>query len=284
VKKHEGEISFFDGKFQGAPQYKQVQDAITSGRYNIFVVMPNDQAGIVPVIRQAISKGIKVGALQFPIGKDPTKATPQVPGVVSSVIEDVVKGAQITGDGIVKACGNKNPCKVGIIWGARTVTWEAAKQKPLLAILNKHKNIKVVGQADGGFLQGPGQKATDDFLQANPDLDVIATPSGDQMIRGAERAVTRAGKTYGLGANDVKLVGYGASIYAVKRVREGKWVHTYSLVPQTMSRILVQRLVDSLNGKKVNPGTGQWDLNPIGAVVNTASLKRVPSFKGEWDG
>ena len=288
AKKLDANLQFFDGKFEGPAQVTQMQDAITSGRYQGFIVMPNDQSGIVPVVEQALAEGIKVAALQFPIGSDPTDEEPQVKGVTTSVIEDVVRGAEITAEGINAMCEGRDPCEVGILWGDRTVTWEVAKQKPLEEALDP--NVRIVAQADAGFLQGPGEKATADMLEAHPELDVLATPSGDQMTTGGQRAIEAENKPIGLGDRPddaIAIVGYGASKTGVERVRNKDWYQTYALVPQTMSREALRVLVEEVRGTRPKPsrrGIVQTEISPVGDNITLGVLKENPDWKAEWEG
>lgn len=287
AKKQNAELSFFDGKLDGPTQIKQIQDAVTSGRYDGFVIMPNDQAGVVPVVEQAIGQGIGVTALQFPIGSDPTTAKPQVEGLVGSVIEDVVAGARITGEGVNAMCKDRTPCKVGILWGSRKVTWDGpAKRDTLLKTLDP--NVEVVAESDGGFLQAPGEKATADMLQAHPDLDVLATPSGDQMTLGGERAIKAAKKRIGLGDRPkgaVAIIGYGAAGAGVEKVRSGDWYQSYALVPQTMARRAVEiATAAARGGGEKGIAVVQTEISPIGDNVTREVLEQHPDFKAEWEG
>jgi ribose transport system substrate-binding protein len=70
-------ISVLSGDFDPSKQFSQCQDAITTGRYNAFVIYPVDGAGILPCVRQAIAAGIKVVALDSPLGPE-FKIEPQV--------------------------------------------------------------------------------------------------------------------------------------------------------------------------------------------------------------
>lgn len=287
VKELGGSIKFFDGKFDGATQITQMQDAITSGQYDAFMVMPNDQAGAVPVTKQAIAAGIKVAALQFPIGPDPTNAKPQVEGVTTSVIEDVVRGAEVTAESINAMCVDRDPCETAILWGSRKVSWDgAAKRKPLMDKLDP--NVKIVAEADGGFLQEPGEKATADIIQAHPGLDVLATPSGDQMTLGGERALKAAGKKIGLadrGKDDVAIVGYGAAKSGVQRVADGLWYSTYALVPATMAIKATELLVAGARGEPVeSDGLVQTEISPVGDNITKDVLSQHSDWKAEWEG
>jgi ribose transport system substrate-binding protein len=288
AEKMNAEVQFFDGKFEGPAQVTQMQDAITSGRFQGFIVMPNDQPGIVPVVEQALAEGIKVAALQFPVGTDPTEADPEVDGMTTQVIEDVIRGAEVTAEGINATCVDRDPCEVGILWGARSVSWEAAKEKPLKEALDS--NVEIVAEADAGFLQGPGEKATADMLEAHPGLDVLATPSGDQMTTGGQRAIEAKGKEIGLADRPddaIAIVGYGAAETGVQRVRDKVWYQTYALVPETMARETTRLLIEDVRGtapSQEQRGIVQTEISPVGDNITLEVLGENPDWKAEWQG
>ena len=62
----------FNGEFNATLQYGQIEDIIASGKFDGFVVVPNDTVGIAGAIEQAIDAGIKVATSLFPIGPDLT--------------------------------------------------------------------------------------------------------------------------------------------------------------------------------------------------------------------
>ena len=68
----------FNGEFNATLQYGQIEDIIASGKFDGFVVVPNDTVGIAGAIEQAIDAGIKVATSLFPIGPDLTTLEPQV--------------------------------------------------------------------------------------------------------------------------------------------------------------------------------------------------------------
>lgn len=284
--KDNADVEFFDGKFEGPAQIAQVQDAITSGNFDGFIIMPNDTTGMVPVAKQAIDKDIAVSALQFPIGPDPVDPKPQVPGLTTSVIEDVKSGAKITGESINAMCVDRDPCEVGLLWGSRKLPWEAAKRPVLMDVLDP--NVKIVAEADAGFLQPDGEKATADMLQAHPGLDVLATPSGDQMTLGGERAIKSAGKKLGVADRPddaIAIVGYGAAKTAVQRVQDGVWYSTYALVPASMSEAALKYTLQAIRGEEVeSDGIGQVEISPIGDNITKAILDKNKDFKAEWEG
>ena len=105
-------------------------------------------------------------------------------------------------DGVIEACEAHDPCQVAVIWAcARS---RSTRSSPTSSRKICRTNIKVVCEADGGYDQDVGRGATADCLQAHPDINVLASQA-DQQTRG-RRGLTAAGKTIGLGKDDVKIV------------------------------------------------------------------------------
>lgn len=278
--------TFFDGKFLAQPQVNQIQDAVTSGKYNAFVILPNDSAAVVPVVKQAIAKGIKVGALTFPVGPSYTITDrAQVPGVVMSLVNNPVTDGLVTATRTNELCAGKNPCNVVVMMGVRTISWELQRYNAVKKTFTK--NIHIVNVCDGKFLQDGGFKCMQDSLQITKDIDVVMTPSGDEMLTGAQKALAAQGIKIGNQNSDgkFKFTGLGASTDSVDQVKKGLWDSTrVFLGDPTIDTIVVQALSDHVNGRGAQwPTAFSTDLvSPIGPEVTPETLKKVPSFKGEW--
>ena len=83
AKKNNVETKFFDPNFDSTKQVAQIQDAITSGQYQVFVVQSNDGNAVVPPIKDAIKAGITVVGEFTPIGPRYDTIEPQVPGLIA---------------------------------------------------------------------------------------------------------------------------------------------------------------------------------------------------------
>jgi ribose transport system substrate-binding protein len=53
-------VTVFDANNSPTTQYSQLQDAITSGGYQGIITQPIESTNLIPLVQQAISKGIKV--------------------------------------------------------------------------------------------------------------------------------------------------------------------------------------------------------------------------------
>ena len=79
-------LTLIDNGFDPAKQFANIQDAITTGNYDAFIIVTLDNAGIVPVVEDAIEAGIKVIATDTSIGPDLTTSDIQVEGVSGSIL------------------------------------------------------------------------------------------------------------------------------------------------------------------------------------------------------
>ncbi|HEX4305865.1 MAG TPA: sugar ABC transporter substrate-binding protein [Solirubrobacterales bacterium] len=278
AEKEGASIRFFDGEFNGSVQFKQIQDAIASGQYNGFDIMPNDGSGLVPVAEEAIQAGIKVASLEFALGSDPTSLEPQVEGLTTTVGYNITDGAEAVSNEVVKECEGKDPCEVALMYGELSTQFDQIRQKTTKEILDKHSNIDVVSETEGGFLREGGAKATQDVLAAHPDVEVIASPSADQEVLGAMQVLEHDGKT------GVALIGTGGANAAVEAVREGKYTATFVQLPATEGRLATQYLIEAIDGKEVPDEVNLAGKAPVGALFTVETSKKAPNWKAEWEG
>ena len=87
------EAAIFDGKFDAAHQYSQIEDVLASGNYAGFIVAPNDTVGIAGAFEQVIAAGVPIATVLFPVGPDLTTLEPQVEGITATVASPPVDGA-----------------------------------------------------------------------------------------------------------------------------------------------------------------------------------------------
>jgi ribose transport system substrate-binding protein len=270
-------VTAFDGKFDASVQSRQMQDSITTNKYNAFVVLPNDGAQAAAPAREAIAAGIKVIDAYSPIGPDPTKGSIQVPGVLATVWHDEPDDGTVLGQAAIDACEQQHPqahpCKVALINGGNTVAAEVAKSNRFKAII-KGKDIQLVALQPGEFLRDKARAVAQNMLQAHPDIAVLAT-TGDQMTQGAEDAVKSVNKI-----GKISLLGDGTTKYAIDAVDAGRWFSTNVYLPFTEGKIATKILIDAVRGKQpAQTEVNVRDSSPVGKVYTKASTVRL---KAEW--
>ena len=187
------ETAIYDGSFDAAKQYSQIEDVLAGNQFNAFIVVPNDTVGIAGAVEQVGARQAKplVTAL-FPIGPDLTNLEPQVKGVTATVANPPAIGAKAQAEKVVEFCKDKNPCNVVILIGQKIYPFDNLRYETYLETLGARTNIKVVATGEGNYDPDKSLTVMQDILQANKDINVVLS-NADQHLVGAEIALQNAG-------------------------------------------------------------------------------------------
>jgi ribose transport system substrate-binding protein len=266
--KHNVEVKFFDPNFDSAKQVSQIQNAITSGEYQAFIVQANDGNAVVPPIREAIDEGITVVGEFTPVGTKYDTIEPQVPGMIF-VGEPPTENGTALGEMGVEACGDMDPCNVAYLEGFKALPLDNARTDAVKAALGKAPNVKLVASVEGGYTQDTGLKAAQNVLQAHPDVNVMIGSS--QAIAGAEQAVKDAGAK-------VKLIGNGGSHQAVAAVKSGRWFATYVIAEKSAGAKATELAIKKAEGEDV---PSSFDTRELQEPRGTKDS--LGDFEGQYD-
>jgi ribose transport system substrate-binding protein len=257
---------FFDPNFNAQTQVSQIQDAITTGRYQAFVIQANDGNAVIPAIKQALAAHISVVAEFTPVGSNYGTIKPPLAGM-TFVGEAPVWNGQSLGKLGIAACKGVDPCNVAYLEGFKSLPLDNARTEAVKKTLAGASNVKLAADVEGGYTQASGLKAAQDVLQAHPDINVMIGSS--QAIEGAQQAVKTAGKL-----GKIKLIGNGGSCQAIAGVRNGTWFATYIIAEKSSGAKATQFAIDAGNGKKVPASFDSRKLqNPIGTKANLGKFK-----------
>lgn len=272
------QLTVFDANNDPATQTKQLQDAISSGKYDGIILQPIYGAGLVTEVKNAIAQHIAVGNIDQILGADFTTSASQVPGLSANVVfvpsEMGTKMGQLT----VQACqaANANPCKVGYVYSVKASGLDGALWTAFNAAIAKGTNIQVVAQGESFYQVALGLKASQDMLTAHPDLNVIV--GSDQSITGALQAVTAAhlkGK--------VQLVGYGGAAIALQGIASGDRFGTVMQAPAMEGQVGVQDLIKAIRSGTPVPGVDILASFANGGVVTKDNVQSFLNL-ADWPG
>jgi ribose transport system substrate-binding protein len=263
----------FDGQFNTNKQVNQLRDALVSKKYDAWYVGPNDGGPLTPTIKQAIKQGIKVGCSLVPCGPNIRETKVQIPGQTIFAGLGFFPNGQLLGRLVEQGCKGIDPCKVFWMPGLPTLPLEKARTDGLKSVISKDKNIKIVSIQAGGYLAAPALTATQNVLQAHPDINVIVS-SGDQMIAGAARAAKAAGKS------GIKMYGNGCTFEAKKLIEDGVQTGCTVYLPRTEGRLVVTALINAALGKgKTNVSVDPNQLTKVGSLRTKANIANfTPEF------
>lgn len=262
------QVKFFDPNFDSAKQVSQIQNAITTGEYQAFIVQANDGNAVVAPIREAIDEGITVVGEFTPIGTKYDTIEPQVPGLIF-VGEPPTENGTALGELGVDACKGTDPCNVAYLEGFKALPLDNARTDAVKAALGKAANVKLVASVEGGYTQDTGLKAAQNVLQAHPDVNVMIGSS--QAIAGAEQAVKDAGAK-------VKLIGNGGSRQAVAAVKSGRWFATYVIAEKSAGAKATELAIKKAKGEDV---PASFDTRTLQEPKGTK--QSLGDFEGQYD-
>lgn len=271
------ETSIYDGQFDAALQYSQIEDVLAGNQFDAFIVVPNDTVGIAGAIEQVGAAGKPLVTALFPIGPDLSKLDPQVPGVTATVASPTADGAKVQAEDVAKFCEGKDPCNVVIIIGQKIYPFDNLRYETYLSVLKTHPNIKVVATGEGSYDPDKSLTVMQDILQSNKDVHVVLS-NADQHLVGVEIALQNAGYN----VSDLYLSGGGAASIAIDAIREDRWDATLAYFPVTMGKLALEAAVKKLKGEDGPTAIDMDKVGPLPALINKAVLDEHPDFKGEW--
>jgi len=268
-------ITEFDAQFKPGAQATQIQDVIASGKYKGIIIAAVDGAGIIPSLKTAIAKGIKVGILNQVVGTALDTSKPQFAGPsVVVMVPPKTSGIRI-GKLTLQACAGKTSCKVVYFYGIKGIPLDNAIKEGFDATIATNPAITVVAEGEGKY-GGPdvAQKGMQDILASTPAFDVVV--GADQSIQGVVLALTDANK---LGA--AKLIGFGGSKAAINGIKYGVWFADLFCAPGTEGKLVMTGMVKALKTGKATGGIDPGTTLPDSGLVTSANVSK---FTAEWNG
>lgn len=257
--KYHGTATFLNGNFSATTQVSQLEDEITAGKYNVFVVQANDGSAVVPEVKKAIAKKIVVVAEFTQVGSNYAAIAPQVPGEIS-VVESVIANGKDMAKLAIGACGKLKTCNVVYYQGDPQLPLDVARTNAVLAALKADHHVKVLEDPVGGYLPSTGETTTQNVLTAHPDVNVIIGSS--QAMEGA--TITLRSKHL---LGKVKVIGNGGSTQAVNFVKAGTWYATYGIPEVTdgydaalygIEKLQGGHPPTAVNSASLGPNQGMW--------------------------
>ncbi|KAM9864246.1 Ribose import binding protein RbsB [Leucobacter aridicollis] len=266
-----------DGQFDANTQLSQLQNAGTSGGTDGIIVVPHDGPALAAAFPLANPK--PVAAVLNPIGPEISEMQPQVDGVVTTVASPPANGAKLQAETVVEYCKDIDPCKIGYLAGLLNSPLDVERVAAWDAVIEKHKNITVVGTLEGAYDRDKSLTAVSNLLQANPDLNGILS-NADQQTMGAQIALENAG----IDPSTVFLTGGGGTTEGVQAVRDGKWTNDFLNYPVSMGEAALEQIMNSILGNEVEVVVDADSLVAVGPIADRAVLDAAPDFTGEWNG
>lgn len=236
----------FNGNFDPATQSNQIEDATASGQFDALLVNSVDGTQTIPAITKALDEEIVVVCGFSICGPNQDEFAKELP-VTAQVASDYFAVGKAEAEALVKGCEEKglDPCNVVLFNGAATLAAGIAITESIKEVLGEHPNIKIVAEAEGGFLADPSYKAMKPIIQAHPELNALIA-AGDQEISGALQAIEESP----LKGKKMVLVGDGASEIGSKGVESGVWYASAILRPFNEGKVEAEIAIAAARGEE----------------------------------
>jgi ribose transport system substrate-binding protein len=237
------ELDVFDGEFNAQTQFDQMQQALTSGKYNAFAVEPNDGNLVCDILTQsAPEKDVLVSVFNLPICGRATNLGDEThePGTITYVGGQTLDVYNDWVQSVIEA--NPDGAKVALISGpdlnANSIAFfEAAKA------FDDAEGFEVVAQQTTDYTTPKAFDAAQTILQANQDLDVIMS-NFSGMTRGVVEAV---------GNRDVQIFDFGGDEWALNQVKAGNLTSSVMMLPRQETREALEAIAAYVQGEDVPP-------------------------------
>jgi len=266
-------VQVFDSQSTDTLQVSELQQVVNSGKFQGIIVQPIYGPVLIPEVKIAIKKKIKVVNIDQILGTNYGSDQMQVHGLSGNVVFFPAKiGTQLAAETIL-ACGTANPCKIALVHNYTGYEPDSEITKTFDAGIAKDSTASIVANGDGLYTPSVALTFVADTLVANPGLNVIV--GADQDCEGAQSALTTAKNT------SVKLVCYGASATGIAAVKSGAWFADVAQLPATEGELGMIALI-----KAMKTGKGSGSQNPVAKLPNSGIVTsaNASKFSGEWPG
>jgi len=234
-------MDIFTAEWDAQKMYNQVQTALTSGKYNAFIVSALDSNLLCKIsAEEAPAAGIVVVAENAPLCGRDTNAGEDTwePGTLSFIGGQTLDVYQAWVEQVKK--DYPDGAKIALIEGPQLAA--NAKNFDSAADEGFTGEWEVVARQYTDYTTNAAFQATQTILQANPDIDVIMSNYAG-MSQGVVQAVD--------GNPDVAVYDFGGDEWALSSVKNGKLKSTIMMLPYQETYLSGQVLVDLVNGEDV---------------------------------
>jgi ribose transport system substrate-binding protein len=230
------------GEKDVAKQGNQIKDFIVQG-VSAIVLSPCDSKSIVPIIQEANSAGIPVFTVDIPCNEPGVK-------IVTQIATDNHGGGREAGTAMIEALGEAGG-QVAVLHFKQAESCQL-RVKGFREVIDAHNasgkaKIEIVTELESGGAKDQGYKATEDALQANPDIRGIFAIN-DPSALGARAALEKAGRTA-----QVKIIGFDGQPEGKQAIKEGKIYADPIQFPDRMGIKIVDAIVRHSKGEELPP-------------------------------
>jgi len=193
-------------------------------------------ATVQDLYRTANSKGLKVFQFNQPAELYPES---ELATVANIGYDNRWQSGYLAGQYVAKALGGKG--QILQIWGPSGSDWTRGRRIGFDKALKENPGIKVVGEADGGYVRDKGFTAAQDLLTKYPKVNAIYGEN-EEMALGASQAIDTAGLKHWDGKTGILTIGADGLVSGYKAIAAGKLTATVDIGGIDMGQLLIETI------------------------------------------
>jgi len=234
------EVLINSSEFDVALQKNQISDYVVR-QVDAMIICPADSRAIGTAIQEANGAGIPVFTADIAVLVDDVD-------VVAHVGIDNYEGGRMAGEIALDLLGGDGQIAIVDHPEVESVIQRTNGFMDVInTAINQNQGVEVVSRLPGSGSMDKSFKATEDILQAHPDVDVIFGIN-DETALGAVAAIEKANKQ-----GSVQVIGFGGKEEALKAVRDGALYADIITHPRQIGSQVIESIASYMNGEEVNP-------------------------------
>ncbi|SDZ44466.1 monosaccharide ABC transporter substrate-binding protein, CUT2 family [Micromonospora pattaloongensis] len=207
------ELKFDDAQQKQENQIRAIRNFIQQ-KVDVIAFSPVVESGWDTVLKEAKDAGIPV------ILTDRAVDSADKTLYKTFLGSDFVKEGRLSGEWLVEHTRSATgPVNIVELQGTTGSAPANDRKKGFAEAISANPNLKIIASQSGDFTRAGGKQVMEQFLKANPDIDVLFAHN-DDMGLGAVEAITAAGKTPG---KDIVIVTIDAVKDGMQALADGKF-------------------------------------------------------------
>jgi ABC-type sugar transport system substrate-binding protein len=207
------DLKFDDAQQKQENQIKAIRNFIQQ-KVDVIAFSPVVESGWDTVLKEAKDAKIPVVLSDRAVDSKDTSLWKTFIG------SDFVKEGRLSGEWLVKEYqGKTDPVNIVELQGTTGSAPANDRKKGFADAIASAPNLKIIASQTGDFTRAGGKAVMEQFLKANPKIDVLFAHN-DDMGLGALEAITAAGKVPG---KDIKIITVDAVHDGMQALADGKF-------------------------------------------------------------
>jgi len=190
-----------------------IEDLIVQ-EVDVILISPLDANAVVPAFREAAAAGITIVCMD---------QTAEGDDFVTFVSTDNYAAAALAGEYAKEVLGGEG--NVLVVEGAPGSSVGDQRRDGFSETVQADSNIRVVGSQTGLWQNDKALEATQNMLQANPEVDLVFSAS-DVMVGGVLEAINLADRT-----DEIDVISFDGSSFGVNLILEGRIIADVAQYP-----------------------------------------------------